>query len=522
MRLLKRQLQLWHRWLGIVLSLPILLWFVSGAVMVFVAFPRLSEAERRAGLPALLAVAPASTVPASTGPASTELGSPAGVTAPVLAPDAAARVAGIQGVPASARLGMLGDRAVWRIVDADGALHVVAADGGAPPPAVDAEAALAIAGAFQTQASGQVVLLQHDGVVDVDQWTINGIRGLRPPLHRLHAGDGRRLYVSQASGEVVRDVSAAEAFWGWPGAVTHWIYLLPLRSNGPLWSRVVLWLSGVSCAVALSGLLIGAWRSLDAWRRRRQFSAYRGLFWWHHILGWSGGLLVLTWLFSGWMSMGPFDAPPNATMLEWRRAWNDAPDRWPVPLHAPVVPAVPSRGVGHVDDPAVVEIALTWLGGQPWYRVGYRDGTFGWQSADGSRRERPDVAQLIAHATQASGSRVHARTRLSRYEAHYASHPHRDPRPLPVHKVELADPAQTWFYVSGPGAEIVGISDATMRLDRWLYQGLHSWDIPWLLQRPRLREVLLLLGLALGTALSLTGLILGCRHLRRVTLRPRR
>ncbi|MHC9083979.1 PepSY domain-containing protein [Luteimonas sp. RIT-PG2_3] len=514
MRLLKRQLQLWHRWFGIVLSLPILLWFVSGAVMVFVAFPRLSDAERRAGLEALAPTASSTGVPGAD---------------TLIPPDVAARRAGIEGVPANARLGMLGDRAVWRLLDGEGGLHVIAADGGAMPDEVDAtqvdaNAALAITSAFQARASGRTPVLRHDGLVDVDQWTINGIRDLRPPLHRLRADDGRTLYVSQVSGEVVRDVSAAESFWGWPGAVMHWIYLLPLRSNGPLWSSVVLWLSGISCVVALSGLVIGVWRSVDAWRRRRQFSAYRGLFWWHHLLGWTGGLLVLTWLFSGWMSMGPFDAPPNTTLLEWRRAWSDTPARWTTALRPPAWSTAQAGIVdgGHVRDNPVIEIGLVWLGGQPWYRIGRRDGRVDWQSADATVEGSPDVARLIAHATQASGSRLLAQTRLDRYDVHYLQHPHRDPKPLPVYKVELSDPARTWFYVSEPGAEIVGISDRTTRLDRWLYQGLHSWDLPWLLQHPRLREALLLLGLALGTALSLTGLILGCRHLGRVTFRPRR
>ena len=36
MRVLKRQLQLWHRWFGIALVLPIVSWFVSGAILLFV------------------------------------------------------------------------------------------------------------------------------------------------------------------------------------------------------------------------------------------------------------------------------------------------------------------------------------------------------------------------------------------------------------------------------------------------------------------------------------------------------
>ncbi|WPE27045.1 hypothetical protein PshuTeo1_27660 [Pseudomonas hunanensis] len=49
----KRQLYLWHRWLGIVACLFMALWFVSGVVMLYVGYPKLTPAERLAHLPAL-------------------------------------------------------------------------------------------------------------------------------------------------------------------------------------------------------------------------------------------------------------------------------------------------------------------------------------------------------------------------------------------------------------------------------------------------------------------------------------
>ncbi|MFC6772865.1 hypothetical protein [Methylobacterium gregans] len=48
---LRRWLYLAHRWLGILTGLLFATWFVSGVVMMYVGFPRLTDAERRAGLP---------------------------------------------------------------------------------------------------------------------------------------------------------------------------------------------------------------------------------------------------------------------------------------------------------------------------------------------------------------------------------------------------------------------------------------------------------------------------------------
>ena len=48
---IKRYLYLWHRWLGIALCLFMALWFVSGVVMLYVGYPKLTPAEHLAHLP---------------------------------------------------------------------------------------------------------------------------------------------------------------------------------------------------------------------------------------------------------------------------------------------------------------------------------------------------------------------------------------------------------------------------------------------------------------------------------------
>lgn len=484
MRFLKRQLQLWHRWFGIVLSVPIVLWFVSGAILLFVPYPRLLESERLAGLP------------------------PLALDEVRIGPDQAARIAGIDGVPANARLGMRGERPVWRLRDGSGgAVAVDAVDGTIAVP-VDRTAAAAIARDFRSRSAGSEARPpRHDGLIDRDQWTINGLRALQPPLHRLRFDDGGVLYVSASAGEVVRDASRSQRTWGWPGAVLHWIYVTPLRANAPLWTQLVLWLSGLSLGVAVTGLGIGLWRSVEAWRRRRRISAYRGVYYWHHVLGWAGGLLVLAWLFSGFMSMSPFERPGNAAAMAWRQAWSQRPEAWPagetrLPASARTAPDAP------------VEVELWWLAGRPWYRHLHRDGAIAWQHVVGDAAGTPDLEAAIAAASAASGHALHRRSALASEDVHYAGHPHRDPRALPVWRLELDDPQRTWLHVSPQRAEIVAISDRGWRLDRWLYNGLHSWDVPWLLQRPWLRYALLLAGLALGLALSLTGIVIGCRRLR--------
>ena len=50
---MKRYLYLWHRWLGIFLCLLMVLWFVSGLVMMYVGYPKLTQREHLVHLPPL-------------------------------------------------------------------------------------------------------------------------------------------------------------------------------------------------------------------------------------------------------------------------------------------------------------------------------------------------------------------------------------------------------------------------------------------------------------------------------------
>ena len=49
----KRWLYLVHRWLGVLLCAFFAMWFVSGVVMMYVGYPKLTVAERLASLPPL-------------------------------------------------------------------------------------------------------------------------------------------------------------------------------------------------------------------------------------------------------------------------------------------------------------------------------------------------------------------------------------------------------------------------------------------------------------------------------------
>lgn len=121
------------------------------------------------------------------------------------------------------------------------------------------------------------------------------------------------------------------------------------------------------------------------------------------------------------------------------------------------------------------------------------------------------LARAVAALEQAVAHRVE---RLHAYDD-YCDSVHGDPgiRPLPVLRATLGN--GVWHYLDpASGRPLLRVSRAN-RLQRWLYNGLHSLDFPPLLSRPRLREALIVAFCGAGLALSVTGVWLGLRRVRR-------
>lgn len=55
--------------------------------------------------------------------------------------------------------------------------------------------------------------------------------------------------------------------------------------------------------------------------------------------------------------------------------------------------------------------------------------------------------------------------------------------PLPVLRIRYADPQETWLYLDPKTGGVVQRSEKVTRLKRWLSQGLHSLDFPFLYYR---------------------------------------
>ncbi len=468
-----------HRWLGIALSVLFACWFVSGVVLMYAGMPRLSPAERLSRLPEL------------------------DFSTAALAPEAAARAT--DGTVAGLRLGMLGGRPVYQFRRGPTTVAVYADDGQVAAP-VSAELALAEARRF---APRDAAAARYDGrLITPDQWTLEVARLL--PMHRIALGDhdDTRLYVTESSGEVVLKTTAASRRLAYPGAILHWIYLTPIRRHGAAWAQFIVWTSVAGTMMCVAGLAWGLWRysPRKAYRLRRvpSHSPYAGWMWWHHYAGLAFGVFTLTWIFSGLLSMDPWDwHPSTAPTSGQRRAFSGVAD----PASAVTVPGL-QDAIARLNDPR--EATILPFQGRYWLAAAGGSALLGTGDA-AARVDEPAIEAAAEHAVE--GGRVVDVARLSAYDAYY--YDRGGELPLPVLRFRYDDPVRTWLYVDARRGQILRKEERLTRLNRWLYHGLHSLDFPFLYYRRPLWDIVVI-GLSIGGfALSLTTVWPAWRRLRR-------
>ena len=163
-------------------------------------------------------------------------------------------------------------------------------------------------------------------------------------------------------------------------------------------------------------------------------------------------------------------------------------------------------------DGDVVELDWLRLGDQAVLVAYDRNGTRTLLSTLGFDRSAINAAiqRLVQNAA------IVSTTLLTEYDNYYYLYHNRDAsdKPLPVIRAELADDGNTYVYVDPVDGRLMARLDRSRRVYRWLFSGIHRWDLPGLYLRP-LWDVWQLTWIALGLGMSLTSVVLAWRWLRR-------
>lgn len=469
-----------HRWMGVALGLLMLLWCLSGVVMIWQPYPSTTLGDRDYRVEGL---APVRAPEAVTFP-----------DIPAAAAVSTARIEMLTGRPVIAMSwgeGETGGRGLFDLST------------GAQINEVGEAEALQVANTYlqRHKLHGKPAISR---LVERDEFVVAGYFNAERPFYELALNDaeGTVLYVSSKTGSVAQLTTASSRFWSWLGPIPHWLYFTELRRNTPLWTQVIIWTSLAGCFLTSLGLFVG----IRQFRRRtstgKLASPYRGVKFWHHMTGLVFGVLVLTFVFSGFASMQPWgwlEAGPKAGEAADR--YTGKPTTWAEAKPAFEAQIIALRTISRERS----LVSFTQLEGRPW---------FIWQAADGSRRRfdasgQPSLfddpaRQAAATALAGEGARVDLMTSGDDYY-----YPGASSSDLPVVRVTARD--DTRFYLDPDTGALRFIADDGAKGFRWWHMALHTFDI---LSSP-VREIVILLAMLGVSAVCGLGAWLGIRKLAR-------
>ena len=297
------------------------------------------------------------------------------------------------------------------------------------------------------------------------------------------------------------DTTRRERAWNYAGSVTHWIYPTLLRRSHGAWDITVWSLSLVALIAAISGSLLGVLRmKIAPWRIVSPYSGWQK---WHHVLGLACMTFVLTWIFSGWLSMdhgrlfstGKLSAAETAAIADTPR-WES------MPTHGARSISAPAREVEwFMLNRKFYRRDRTGLDAQ--FLVSLDSGIFG----SSPQREFLDTREIATFVERlASGCNVPV---IIDADDNYAT-----VAPMPNAPVYRAVCGGVWFHIDGASGMLLERLDPSRRAYRWFFSALHTMDFPILSARPTLRSALVVMLCGFGFVFSLTGVVIGWRRLR--------
>ncbi len=498
-----RLLLLVHRYLGIGIGILMVMWCLSGFVMMYVSYPALPPQTRLAHLEPIA------------------WGNCCRVSVQALADSE--RVS-------SFRIEMLTDHPLLEVHTDRGSEKLIDLMSGALlGPVAPREAAL-VAQSYREAPTSPlpnvhaardttVATPQLLGLIELDEWTLEGVSAGERPLYRFKMEDprGTELYVSSTTGRVVQLTTRVERFWNWFGSVPHWLYFTGLRRHAELWSEIVIYTSLAGCFLTIIGIYLGVRQLLS--QPCGRWSPYRGFRLWHHLAGLVVGLFTLSWVLSGLLSMNPWGLLEGAG-AEVERAQL----RGLEPSGLQVKSAVQALAAAHPT--GVVAVQSAPLHGRLYLVTSYAYDKRRRLDANGTDDPLDDsqlslIARTLSARTIPPTEHASAQTLvplqlqwLSEGDNYYFSHDS-SPVRLPVYRLAPVHASGTRYYVDTVSGELLAEMDGGNRGYRWWYQGLHRLDFSaWLRGRPQW-DLLVWILLSGVTVVCVTGAYLGYQRLRR-------
>lgn len=486
MRIVLKFVQSTHRILGTLLSVLFLVWFLSGLVMIYHTFPKVSQKDRLAKMEYLT---------------------------PHLASleDIAGRLAEgeeMRGLTLNSYLGQA-------------KLHIRTNKQNRTIFADSSDSHLSITPSYIQHVASlwcDAPIAKVDTLMEIEQWIPFGRLEKEMPIYKFHFSDTEKhqLYISSVSGKVLQFTDKESRFWAWVGAIPHWVYFTKLRQNSSLWLDTVIWLSGIGCIMCIAGIYWGI-RDVRLARRKKRFTPYKKIWYkWHHIIGFVFGLFALTFTFSGMMSLAKVPKWLSEPKLEININ-REMQQQKPSPLayaldYRDVIASYPNK---------IRQLEWGSFYNRPFYILRTDDKDI---FVDASNKQISPLA-LTEEMLRQTIADIHGAENevqielLTAYDTYYTSRKRK--LELPVWKISIEDVDNSCYYINPSTGQYRYVNN-TLRWRYWMYPALHTFNMPWLVNRPILWNIVMWGTMLGGTLISLTGVVLGFRYFRRSCRKWRR
>lgn len=295
------------------------------------------------------------------------------------------------------------------------------------------------------------------------------------------------------------------------GAIPHCIYFKDIRINTPLWRFVVITLSSFGVLLSIVGIILGINRFNIARKRKLLLTPYKKLwFKWHHYLGFTFGLFTFTWILSGLLSMNPLKCSPPRNLTENQQQIWEGGNTLKTAFNEDNFNSF--KSIINSND-SILTIDVNSFDGNIYLAINYAEGrrTSFLLNQNSKKVEANSNLFLKKVKELFPDDSIINKQVLSEYDDYYYSRS--NSLVLPVFKYELNDPTNTAIYIDPVSHKVVRKIEQKNRVERWLYNGLHSLDFAILRNKRPLWDIIVIV-LVLGvTLLSFTGAILTYKKL---------
>lgn len=332
------------------------------------------------------------------------------------------------------------------------------------------------------------------------------------PIYKFHFDDKYKtqLFVSGKTADVQQLTTARQRFWTYVGAIPHKLYVPALRRNTQMWMDSFVVGASICLVTAITGFILGIYIFVRRKKVKGEWgNPYRKR--WqriHFSFGLIFGIFLISWAVSGLFSM--------------KRV-----PQWMIKTEAPYVfdkTRLWGKGLLPMDSyklgfdklkeeyPQLKEIRLARFAEVPVYIIVEGENER-YIDASGEEVKILEISQNIVENgfRKIYGDDIPVKVSLQQeYDNYYINL--RKTYTLPVYKVEVENSDKDLYYVS-PQDGYIKYLNKNKKADKWLFSGLHYFNFPALLLKPVLWTVVIWV-LCGGCALvCLSGLILGIKSI---------